>query len=249
MTDQQTMALRWVAFAGALVGAVLYSNWLLEIVFTRSMPDPDIFASELAAADQPFAEWFRWGDRAAAVVLVVAAVAALAAVRGGLWSRLGWSLVGVLAVSTALDSTVWGLVCAPNSDTACEARELAGAVPMGHQLHLLSSVIATVASIFSLMAFVVADYVDRNPSRVRHFGRFVLAALVGSSIWTAIADAIDEAGGAGQVGISQRAELAAVACWLTYVALRARTPTRSTFAVTYRLGHPPRRRRRAPQLA
>ena len=35
-------ALRWVAVAGAVVGAVLYSNWLLEIVFTRMLPDPDL---------------------------------------------------------------------------------------------------------------------------------------------------------------------------------------------------------------
>jgi hypothetical protein len=223
MTKHQ-MRLRPIAAVGAVVGAVLYSNWLLEIPFTRKLPDPDIFASELAAADQPYAAWFQWGDRASAVVLLVAAVAALGAlsgVRRGWCSRLGWSLVGVLAVSTALDSTVWGLVCAPHSSAACEARELAGAVPMGHQLHLLSSVIAVTAAALSFVAFVVADLVERTtPAPVRHFGRLMVVALIGSSIWTAVADAIDERGGSGPIGISQRAELAAMACCLIYVALR-----------------------------
>jgi hypothetical protein len=51
--------LRWIAAAGALLGAMLYSNWLLEMAFTRSLPDPDLFISELAATDQPHGEWFR----------------------------------------------------------------------------------------------------------------------------------------------------------------------------------------------
>ena len=88
-------ALRWVAVAGALVGAVLYSNWLLEIVFTRTLPDPDLYISELAAADQPYGEWFRACDLAAAVVLVVAAAAALIGVRGGRWSTTGWWALGL----------------------------------------------------------------------------------------------------------------------------------------------------------
>ena len=213
-------ALRWVAVAGAVVGAVLYSNWLLEIVFTRMLPDPDLFISELAAADQPYAEWFRGCDLAAAVVLVVAAAAALVGVRGGRWSRRGWWTLGVFAVATGLDSTVWTLVCAPSSDAACAAREASGAVPIGHQLHLLSSAIVVVAAIVSLFAFVVADLRERGPAPVRRVGLFMLAALIGTSVWTGVAVAIDSADGAGEVGIAQRAELAAVAGWLIYVALR-----------------------------
>ena len=213
-------ALRWVAVAGAVVGAVLYSNWLLEIVFTRMLPDPDLFISELAAADQPYGDWFRGCDLAAAVVLVVAAAAALVGVRGGRWSRRGWWTLGVFAVATGLDSTVWTLVCAPSSDAACAAREASGAVPIGHQLHLLSSAIVVVAAIVSLFAFVVADLCERGPAPVRRVGLFMLAALIGTSVWTGVAVAIDSADGAGEVGIAQRAELAAVAGWLIYVALR-----------------------------
>ena len=212
-------ALRWVAVAGALAGAVFYSNWVLESVFTRRLPDPHLVVSELAAADQPHAEWFRMGDRAAAVALVVAAVAALAGVRGGWRSRLGWSSVGVFAVVTALDSTVWGLVCAADTDAVCKARELAGAVPMGHQLHMVSSVIAGAAAAVSLAAFIAADFSERTtPARMRRVGLCILAALVGSSLWVPLAD-----------GIAQRTMLVAVAGWLIYAALRtASAPTPST---------------------
>src|SRR5215218_2303698 len=123
-------ALRWVAVAGAFVGAVLYSNWLLEIFFRRAA-DPDLFISELAAFDQPYGAWFRWGDRATAVVVGVAATAGLAGVRGSRWSRMGWWMVAVFAVATGLDSSVWNMVCAPSADAACAAREASGAVSLG----------------------------------------------------------------------------------------------------------------------
>jgi hypothetical protein len=212
-------ALRWVAVGGAVVGAVLYSNWLLEIAFTRNLPDPDLFISELAAADQPHREWFRGCDLAATVVLIVAAAAALVGVRGGRWSRTGWCALAVFAVATGLDSTVWTLVCAPSSDAACAAREASGTVPIGHQLHLLSSVTGVIAAIVSLFAFVVADLSEGAPVPVRRIGVFLLAALIGTSVWTS-AVALHIADGVGEIGIAQQVELAAVAGWLIYVALR-----------------------------
>lgn len=213
-------ALRWIAVAGVLIGAVLYSNWLLEMAFTRSLPDPDLFISELAAANQPHGEWFRGCDLVAAAVLVIAATAALVGGRGDRWSSTGWWALGVFAVTTALDSTVWMLVCAPSSDVACAAREASGAVPLGHQLHQLSSVTGVLAAIVSLSAFVVVDLRQRAPGR--HVGLFLLAALIGTSVWTTVAVAIDSATGigAGEVGIAQRVQLVAIAGWLIFVAVR-----------------------------
>jgi hypothetical protein len=40
-----------------------------------------------------------------------------------------------------------------------------GAVPIGHQLHLLSSVVGVLAAIVSLFAFVVVDLRERAPRR------------------------------------------------------------------------------------
>ncbi|WGI36051.1 hypothetical protein QDT91_29055 (plasmid) [Mycolicibacterium aubagnense] len=96
-------------------------------------------------------------------------------------------------------------------------------MPIGHQLHLLSSTIVVVAAIVSLFAFVLADLRERAAALVRRVGLFMLAALIGASVGTGVAVAIDSADGAGEVWIAQRAEraeLAAVAGWLTYVALR-----------------------------
>jgi hypothetical protein len=213
-------ALRLVAVAGAGIGAVLYSNWMLEIAFTRTLPDPDLYISELAAADQPYGEWFRRGDLAAAIVLGIAATAALVGVRGDRWSRWGWWALGVFAVATGLDCTVWTLVCAPSSDAMCAARESSGAVPIGHQLHWLSSGLVLAAAIASLFAFAVADLREGAPTSVRRVGLFMLAALVGTAISTGVAIIIDHADVVGVVGIAQRAELAAFAGWLIYVALR-----------------------------
>ena len=69
-------ARRRVAVAGAAAGAVLYSNWLLEIVFTRRLPNPHEWISELATFDEPRGQWFRCGDRATAIICLIAAAAA-----------------------------------------------------------------------------------------------------------------------------------------------------------------------------
>jgi hypothetical protein len=218
--------LRWVAVAGAVVAGVLYSNWLLEVYFTRTLPDPDLYISELAAADQPNSEWF-WGcDLAAAVVLVLATAAALVGVRGDRWTKRGWWAVGVFAVATALDSTVWRLVCAPSSDAVCAARESSNTVPIGHQLHWLSSGIGLAAAIASLLAFCLADRREGASAPVRRVGLCMLAALIGSALATGVAMVIDSADVIGVVGVAQRAELVVFAGWLIYVALRtARTRT------------------------
>ncbi|MHA7649489.1 DUF998 domain-containing protein [Mycobacterium sp. ML4] len=217
---QRLRTLRWVAVAGAAVGAVLYSNWLLEIAFTRTLPDPDLYISELSAADQPYGEWFRGCDQATAVVLVVATAAALLSGQGGRWSKAGWSALGVFALATALDSTVWTLVCAPSSNAACAAREASGAVPLSHQLHWLSSGLALAAALASLLAFAITDFRECAPAPIRRTGLFMLAALAGTSIWTGVAILIDHTDAVGMVGVAQRAELAAFAGWLIYVAVR-----------------------------
>lgn len=223
-----SQALRRVAIAGMFAGAVLYSNWLLEIVLRRTA-DPDLFISELAALDQPYGAWFRWGDRATAVVVGVAAAAAITGVRGNRWSTMGWSIVGVFALATGLDSTVWNMVCAPHSEPACAANEASGAVPLGDQLHLLSSATACVAAIFSMLAFSAADHIDQAPVRVLRFGWLVSATLIATAVWMGIAVSVDSADHSGLVGISQRSFLIATACWLICVGLHtARAPTHTT---------------------
>lgn len=215
------VVLQCVAVAGAALGAVLYSNWLLELVLDAGLPDADAFISELAATDQRYGVWFRGTDLGAAVVLAAAAIAGGVALPAGRWSKLGWTALGVFAVATGLEATVWSLVCAPHSDPACAAREAAGAVPVGHRLHTLSSVAGVAAAIVSLTAFTATDAGQDTPRSVRRLGQLVLAALIGASLWTVVAVVLDSTGRSGEVGIAQRAQLSAVAGWLIYLAMRS----------------------------
>ena len=213
-------ALRWISTTGAVLGMVLYSNWLLEFAINSTLSDPDAFISELAAADQPYAAWFRGLDLAAAGCLAAAAAAGIARPTGAL-AKLGWWMLAVFAAATVLDSSIWSLVCAPHSDALCRFREAAGTVPLGHRLHTLSSIAAMVAAFCSLIPFVIADGVGHAPEPVRRLGRVVLAALSAATVWTVIAVAIDDTGRDGDVGLAQRAQLLAVAGWLTYLAVRS----------------------------
>ena len=180
---------------------MLYSTgcWM---AFTRSTPDPDLFISELAATDQPHGEWFRGCDLAAAVILLVAAAAALVAIRRDRWSRTGWWALAVFAVTTALDSTVWTLVCASSSDASCATREATGAVPIGHQLHLPQQRRRSA----SRDRFIVCFRRGRSPPAPpgRRVGLFLLAALIATSVWTTVAVAIDSATGIGAAEVESR---------------------------------------------
>jgi hypothetical protein len=99
-------------------------------------------------------------------------------------------------------------------------------VPIGHQLHWLSSGIVLMAAIASLLAFSLADRREGAPAPVRRVGLCMLAALIGSALATGVAILADSADVIGVVGVAQRAELVVFAGWLIYVALRtARTRT------------------------
>jgi hypothetical protein len=213
-------ALRRTTVTGTVLGMVLYSNWLLEFAVNITLPDPDAFISELAAADQPYSAWFRGLDLAAAGCLAAAAAAGIARSTGAL-AKLGWWMLAAFAAATVLDSSIWSLVCAPHSDALCAAREAASEVPLGHRLHTLSSIAAIVAAFGSLIPFALADVVGQTPGPVRRLGQVVLAALSAATVWTVIAVAIDDTGRDGDVGLAQRAQLLAVAAWLTYLALRS----------------------------
>jgi hypothetical protein len=219
-------ALWWVSIVGTVLGMVLYSNWLLEFAINNTLPDPDAFISELAAADQPYSAWFRGLDLASAGCLAAAAAAGIARSTGAL-TKLGWWMLAAFAAATVLDSSIWSLMCAPHSDALCAAREAAGAVPLGQRLHTASSIAAIVAAFASLIAFTVGDVIGPKPAPVRRLGRVVLAALSAATVGTVIAVAIDDSGRDGDVGTAQRAQLLAVAGWLTYIALRSASDRRA----------------------
>jgi hypothetical protein len=69
-------------------------------------------------------------------------------------------------------------------------------------------------------------------------GQVVLAALSAATVWTVIAVAIDDTGRDGDVGLAQRAQLLAVAAWLTYLALRSASASLAPLDVVRRLEPP-----------
>ncbi len=84
------------------------------------------------------------------------------------------------------------------------------------------SVVKVLATIVSLSTLVIVDRRAPGSAAARRIGLFLLAALIGTSVWTTAAVAIDSTEGAGEVGIgvAQRFQLVAIAGWLIFVAAR-----------------------------
>ena len=181
------------------------------------------YVSELIATDQPLSGLLRAADYATAALIgfgvIVSAVGGR--VRGGM-AVLAWATLALFAVATSLDSA-WAMSCAPHADPACAAREAAGAVPLTHQLHTVSSVIAVAAAVISLTAFLRIDAQERTGPRVHRLGLGVLAGLAATTVATVVSVILDSA----DLGVAQRLQLLSMSGWLVYVALREATRPRA----------------------
>lgn len=224
--------------AAVLVAAALaYSAWLAQPL-TGSQLDPRTsYVSEGYALDQPHSALFRALEAGSAALLVLAAFLLW---RGG-WTRRSPAARGapvrharglaVLALAafglgTLLDA-LFPLACAPTSDPACRAAELARTVPLHHTIHTVSSTLSGTAVVVAAGAHAVAAGRARrggHPGRARTAWLvFVAAAVVVTMLWTlweiAASYAPELAPWApGALGWAQRAQLATVACWLLTLA-------------------------------
>ena len=210
-----------VAASAFFIGAVLYGSWLITMFF--GAPRANDYVSELIATDQPLSGLLRGADFAtAAVVGFGVVVSVVGRRRGGEVAAIAWATLGLFAVATALDS-VWAMSCAPHADPACAAREAAGEVPLTHHLHTVSSVIAVVAALISLAAFLRVDTEEHISKRVHRFGLWVLVGLVLTTVATVVSVILDSADLGGALGVAQRLQLLCMSGWLVYVALREAT--------------------------
>lgn len=214
------------AAAAFLIGAVLYSSWMIKAFFDFGPERANDYVSELSATDQPLSGLLRAADFATAVVIGFGVILSVVGGRVRGWAAvLGWSTLALFALATALDSA-WALSCEPHADPACAAREDVGAVPLTHQLHTVSSVIAVAAALISLMAFLRVDAQEHTSSRVHRLGLWILGVLTATTVWTVIGAILDSAHRVAALGVAQRLQLLGVAGWLIYVALReAMQPT------------------------
>jgi hypothetical protein len=207
---------------------------MIEVFFDFGPHKANDYVSELAATDQLLSPFLRATDLASAVAIGLAVCLVFRGhgvlrdhrIRGWL-PVIAWGAVGLFAVATALDSA-WPLTCAPHADEACAVREAAGAVPLTHQLHTFSSAAAGGAALLSLGAFVRLDAQEPAGSRMRRSGRWILGALVVTTVWTVIGVMLDYFHVLVALGIAQRLELVCVAAWLVYLAARLRVASRLT---------------------
>jgi hypothetical protein len=193
---------------------------MIEVFFDFGPHRANDYVSELAATDQQLSGLLRGADFAAAAVIGLGVILSVVGGRVRGWvAALGWVALALFALATALDSA-WPLSCAPHADPDCAAREAVGAVPIWHQLHTMSSVIAVAAALISLTAFLRLDALEQTNIRVHRLGLWVLGALAATTVWTIIGVILDSADGVAAVGVAQRLQLLSVAGWLVYVALR-----------------------------
>ncbi|MFF0817688.1 DUF998 domain-containing protein [Rhodococcus sp. NPDC003318] len=210
-----------VVIVSVLLGAILYSSWLLELVLPTGLDPSRAYVSELAALDQPYGLIFRTGDLVTGILLTIAAVAALTLRPRRLLTTIGWVGLAVFAVSTALDSRM-PLECSAHASAACAAREQAGLLDQARLAHALTSVGAATAAGVSVFAFIIAAYRYRWPHWLRWVGIAIVLTYVVGNVWTVFA--IDMDGRGDEVwllGYAQRLQLVAVTGWIVYLALVA----------------------------
>ncbi|WP_168214752.1 DUF998 domain-containing protein [Mycolicibacterium sp. ELW1] len=212
-----------VAAAAFFIGAVLYGSWIITVFVDSGPAQASDYVSELIATDQPLSGLLRAADFATAAVIGVGVILSVVGgrVRGGM-AAVAWATLAVFAVATALDSA-WAMSCAPHADPACAAREAAGTVPLSHQLHTVSSVIAVAAALISLIAFLRVDAMEQISRRVHRFGLWVLGGLAATTVATVVSVFLDSADRGGALGVAQRLQLLCMSGWLVYVALREAT--------------------------
>lgn len=207
-----------VAVAALLIlGAVGYASWLLEFVLDTGIDPLRGFASELAAADQPYGFVFRTSDLVTGCIVAVAGVLGLSRYSQGWVAAVGWIGLIVFAVATIADSRL-PMSCAATTDAVCAARESEGNLPLTHDLHAATSASASTGAVVSSLAFLLAAFRYGWPAWLKVTGVAVAIVFIGGTVWTLTA-----AGLRGEqdawLGLGQRVQLLAFCGWLIFVAL------------------------------
>jgi hypothetical protein len=221
-TDAASDTQRWIRriLIGLLVlGAVLYTSWMLEQVLPTGLDPSRAYVSELAALDQPYGFLFRTGDLITGIVLATAAGFGLALRPRLLLTTIGWIGLGVFAVSTFLDSRM-PLACSAHASSECAGREEGGLLQAARSLHALTSSAAATAAAVSVFAFILAAYRYGLPRPLRWYGVGVVVLYLVGTVWTLFAVDMDGRGDeVWLLGYAQRLQLLATTGWIVFAAL------------------------------
>jgi hypothetical protein len=200
-----------------LLGAVLYSAWLLGPFLDPDSRSMSSYVSEVAALGRPHSTLFRSLDFICGAVVLAAAAAGIRYSPPRSLTLIGWCAVLLFAASTIADSLL-PLSCAPHSDPVCAANEASGDVPLTHQLHLVSSAMSAFAAVVAAPAFTLAAYRYSNHRALQRTGVWVTALLWTSTLAILGALLLGESGHAAAIGLIQRVQLLMIAIGLFYVA-------------------------------
>ncbi|GAA1693417.1 hypothetical protein GCM10009733_106650 [Nonomuraea maheshkhaliensis] len=186
------------AASAFIVAAVLGSAWMTGQFTTPAVDRTDGYVGELAARDQPWTRLFRVSDVLAglACLLGVTLVPRVAREWPG-WMAL--AAFGLLTVVTGL----FPLDCATVSDPLCGHQGTSS----GHLIHLVAGALST-GAVVAAMALLGASW--------RSWVSWLFTWLTLAATVLTVAGL---AGGRG-AGLAHRAQLAMIAFWLVYVALR-----------------------------
>ncbi|PDP85531.1 DUF998 domain-containing protein [Glycomyces fuscus] len=222
----------------AVVAAVVYSLWVVEVV----LPGGSAVDGALADRGADFARFLESAHRIASILVVIAAGVGLglgARERTGHLLAVSWWCM-LLFGAASLAATLFPGPCVASTDVPCAAESLAEGVAGATAAQALVALVALLAA----LASVVVLAVDR---RRMGDGRWPLVAVVAAlQLVTAVAVLVVAVrayagGGDGDPGVVfgnlQRVHLAAVALWLLTVGLLPSLWKRTWTPQDTRTGH------------
>lgn len=172
---------------GALT-VLTYNTWVLWKPLNGHRAIFDGYLSELSAADQPHALFFRGGDLITALIVAALGIRALilwrrrvhwAASVGtappGRWWAVASAALLLFGVATFFDA-LFPMDCSPTLSASCRVLEETGQLSRGHDAHTVASVGAQVGIVVSMIATSIA--LVRSPCPQPRRRRVVLAITV-----------------------------------------------------------------------
>ncbi|SEL19557.1 Alpha/beta hydrolase family protein [Nonomuraea pusilla] len=181
-----------------IVAAVLYSAWVTGQFTTPAVDRTEGYVGELAALDQPWTRLFRVSDVGAGLACLLGV--ALTPVQRREWP--GWLALAAFGLLTAATG-VFPLDCAALSDPACGRHALS----LPHRAHTVTAALAAVSAP-AAMALLGASWRAR-------LSWLLSGMTTGAVAVTAAAVVLGHL-----AGVAHRVQLALVAAWLVYAAMR-----------------------------
>ena len=203
-----------IAGVATFLTGLVYPTIVAEAFTGWTLPISNSYLSEYSARSMPFSMWFRILDATAGSLAVVAAVAFLAVARNARWSRLhrlyGWLLLA-FGAGTICDA-ILPLDCAVVQDW-CAEMEFQGRLSIEHDIHVVTSSIATGSAMACAIAVVVLWWWRPRGPRPSVVAMVIASASVAANVWFLVAYVVLD-----QVaGVAQRANVTLFALLLMVV--------------------------------